>query len=227
MRESFVLYTNYEEKLSELTDEELGYLLRKIFEYQKTGKIPKMKRDILMVFKMIQVDLDKNNERWEETKKARKIAGKKGGEMKKANATKRKQMLANASKCYQNLANLPVYVNVNDNVYVNGNNSSSNSNNNIYEFAENEFGRTLSPTEIETLDEWIKDFNIELVKEAIKVSVINCKRTFSYVRGILNNWKSNNIKSVNDLQKTKKEEKPVELPKELEDYNWFEDENAE
>lgn len=225
MKESFVLYTNYEEKLSILTDEELGYLLRKIFEYQKTGKVPKMKREILIVFNMIKVDLDRNNERWQETKKARKLAGKKGGEAKKANANKRKQMVANGSKCYQNLANEAVYVNDNVYVYDNVNNSNSNSINNIYEFAEQNFGRTLSPIEVEILDEWVNEFNLELIKEAIKISVVNSKKTFSYVKGILNNWKGNDIKTIEDLKqiKSEKEEEPIELPKELEDYDWFDE----
>lgn len=101
---------------------------------------------------------------------------------------------------------------------------------NIYDTIEKNFGRTISPMEYETVQSWLSFYDEEIIKYAIKISVLNNKKTFNYVNGILKNWKSNNYKTLQDIkdneikQEPKKisEEKQKELD-EIFDYNWFED----
>lgn len=92
------------------------------------------------------------------------------------------------------------------------------------EQVENEFG-TLSSLQYEELYKLKDDFGEELVLEALKECAINNVRTIKYLKGILNNWKKDNVKSVEDLKKTKKtaeEETPIELF----DYDWTQDDES-
>lgn len=79
MKKTFVIYTDYEDRLSELTDEEVGILFRNVFKYVKTGEVSKMDRVVKSAFNMIKVDLDENNKKYEKRVEANKNNGKKGG----------------------------------------------------------------------------------------------------------------------------------------------------
>lgn len=96
---------------------------------------------------------------------------------------------------------------------------------NIYSFVEENFGRTLGSIEVVAIDEWLSWFKEDVIKHAIKIAVFNGKKTFNYVEGILKNWKSCNLKTLQEIKdreierKEKKEEKV-----ELFDYDWLNDE---
>lgn len=85
-------------------------------------------------------------------------------------------------------------------------NNSSSSSDEIINFIENNFGRTLSSYEFEKINCWLNEFNSDIVKHAIELSILNNKRTFAYIEGILKNWKSCGYKTLDDI--TTKEDKP-------------------
>ena len=58
-KKSFVLYTEYEENLQELPDEELGQLFRAIFGYVNRGVVPELSPSSKMAFSFIRKDLDR------------------------------------------------------------------------------------------------------------------------------------------------------------------------
>ena len=87
--------------------------------------------------------------------------------------------------------------------YIYNNSSSSNE---IINFIENNFGRTLSSYEFEKINCWLNEFNSDIVKHAIELSILNNKRTFAYIEGILKNWKSCGYKTLDDIPT--KEDKP-------------------
>ena len=87
--------------------------------------------------------------------------------------------------------------------YIYNNSSSSDE---IINFIENNFGRTLSSYEFEKINCWLNEFNSDIVKHAIELSILNNKRTFAYIEGILKNWKSCGYKTLDDI--TTKEDKP-------------------
>lgn len=92
------------------------------------------------------------------------------------------------------------------------------------EQVENEFG-TLSSLQYEELYKLKDDFGEELVLEALKECAINNIRTIKYLKGILNNWKKENITTIDDLQKLKHkdlEEQPIELF----EYDWTQDDES-
>ena len=81
-KKSFILYTNYNELLEMLTDEQTGRVFKAIFQYQSTGNIPNLDEFSgieKMFFTVMRQDLDYNNEAWAEKKKEKSEQGKTGG----------------------------------------------------------------------------------------------------------------------------------------------------
>lgn len=80
MKNSFILYYEYMEHFELLSNEELGGLMRSIFEYEKSGKIT---ADLSLVQKMafsfIKKDLDDNRAKYDAKAEANKANGSKGG----------------------------------------------------------------------------------------------------------------------------------------------------
>jgi predicted phage replisome organizer len=98
---------------------------------------------------------------------------------------------------------------------------------NIYSNIESNFGRTLSPMEYETIDSWLLSYEENIINYAVRIAVMNNKRTFNYVNGILKNWKANGYSTLQDIKDH--EEKPTHQPisekKEIFDYDWLNDPN--
>lgn len=84
---------------------------------------------------------------------------------------------------------------------------------------EEQFGRTLSPIELNILREW-KESNyddemiVKALKEAVKSQVLN----FRYIEGILHNWAKNGVKP----RYVESEEPQRSVP--ISEYKWWEDE---
>ena len=100
---------------------------------------------------------------------------------------------------------------------------------NLYEYIESNFGRPLSPLEYEKANHWLSLYEQEIIEYAIKIAVMNGKRTFNYVEGILNNWKGKDLKSIKDITEDnlrimslKHRSEPKEKI-ELFDYDWLND----
>lgn len=69
----------------------------------------------------------------------------------------------------------------------------------VYEFYQQNLG-SLSPYTIERLDYWIKDLNPLLVKLALEKTIASGVRNIKYTESILRDWKSKNVKTVEDVQ---------------------------
>ncbi|HGA0567759.1 TPA: replication initiator protein A [Streptococcus agalactiae] len=101
--------------------------------------------------------------------------------------------------------------NINTNISILNNQNLVSSNqtttNYIYSIAEQEFGRLLSPMEIETIRTMIKENNHDLIKEAIKRTKLQGKTNLNYVRGILRNWRDDNITTIEQIEAKEKSRK--------------------
>lgn len=90
---------------------------------------------------------------------------------------------------------------------------------NLVSIFEEQFGRALSPIELNIIREW-KENNyddemiVKALKEAVKSQVLN----FRYIEGILNNWAKNGIKQ----RYVESEEPQRKIP--ISEYKWWEDE---
>lgn len=135
--------------------------------------------------------------------KSKVINGSKGGRPKKTETkTEIESKIQSESKTTSD-------VDVDVNVYVNNKL-------NIYEYVESNFGRTLSPIEMEKIKTWTDN---ELTRYAVAVAVLNGVNNLKYVEAILENWKIENITTVDQAKKQNKKLKE-KVPK------WF-DQNVE
>lgn len=101
----------------------------------------------------------------------------------------------------------------------------------IFGLFEQEFGRALSPIEIETISYWLDDDNFKpaLIKAALREAVLMGKLNFRYIDRILADWKKKGIKSVHDTKKETKHYVKNEQHQETKKrdtsvyYNWLEE----
>lgn len=206
-KNSFVLYKDWGEDLNDLTMEERGMLITAVFEFQATGEVIEFEDRLLNnILRRYISAFRKDGAKWEQTRESRSVAGAKGGRPKKEKANESKK-----SNCFsekQTEAKKAVNVNVN----VNGNVSTTNvvdegvdsccdeSFGKVFSAVEKEFGRPISPIESERIKEWVENHNEDLVLHALKTAIIHNKRSFSYIGGILKNWKDNDIRSVYEAE---------------------------
>lgn len=91
-KKTIVVYSDWEEYFTDLSDEEAGKLIKHFFKYVN-DKNPELDDRILeMAFKPIKNQLKRDLVKWEETKRKRSDAGRLGG---KASGESRKQTEAN------------------------------------------------------------------------------------------------------------------------------------
>lgn len=86
----------------------------------------------------------------------------------------------------------------------------------IFSMFENEFGRTLSPIEYETINSWLENrIDENLIKKALKEAVLNGVTNLRYIDKIIYEWNKNKVKP------NSSKDEVIELF----DYNWLEDGN--
>lgn len=96
-------------------------------------------------------------------------------------------------------------------------------NNDIFSLFEQEFGRTLSPMEYESINNWLENnINEELIKLALKESVLSGVHNFRYVDKILFDWTKKGYKNASDV-KNRKPIKDDDYIEEIYDYDWIND----
>lgn len=106
----------------------------------------------------------------------------------------------------------------------------------IRKMLESEFGRPLSPIEMETINYWIVDekYQFELIRAALREAVLNQAYSLRYIERILQNWKMKNIRSIHDIEREKKKHEESKVPstknedrtihREVPIFNWLNDE---
>lgn len=105
---------------------------------------------------------------------------------------------------------------------------------NIFKAFEQEFGRPLSPMEIELINTWIDKDNYPegIINYALKEAVFSNKLNFRYIDKILFDWQKKNIKTVEQVREYLKSfrnqqpsvTKPLPTKNTFEFYNWLENE---
>ena len=119
-KKSFVLYCDYKNHFSLLSSEDQGRLLMAIFEYVESGAEPQLEAMPLMAFSFIRAQLDRDIEKYAETCRKRREAGRQGGRPPKPKDNEENQTEAKKANGFsenQTEAKKPD----NDTVTVNGN----------------------------------------------------------------------------------------------------------
>ena len=116
MKKSFILYSDTEDILNELSNEQAGIVFKNIFKYVNDRDTDSMDLACRIVFKQISMQLDRDNEKYEQIKAKRSNAGAMGG---RGNKKQEEANKANAFFDKQIEANKAVNVTVTENVTVN------------------------------------------------------------------------------------------------------------
>ena len=95
----------------------------------------------------------------------------------------------------------------------------------LFSLIEEEFGRTLSSMEYEIINNWVKTFDSEMIKEALREAVYNNAKSLKYIESILYAWKDKGYKSIDDIHKGYVEYANKSESKDLYDFNWLDDED--
>lgn len=104
---SFVLYTDYIQHISLLSDQEAGQLFKALFHFVEDGTTPNFSGSLMMCFSFISSQIQRDKAKYSDICEKRAAAGSKGGKQKQAN-------LANANSVKQKQANLADTDNVTD-----------------------------------------------------------------------------------------------------------------
>ena len=201
-KDSFILYTEQKQVIDKLSDEQAGKLIKAIYEYVETEKMPELDPLLDIVIIPFKQNIDRNIDKWEQIKQKRSEAGKIGAEIKKQKQAK--QANANFAKSKQtNKA-----VNVNDNVNVNVNDNNNNvvvgdscvdGLQEIIKFYNENIG-LITSYGLEVLSDYAKEMPYDVIVYAMKKAVEANVRTIQYIKGTLNNWKKANVKTLIQAQ---------------------------
>ena len=99
-KKSFVLYYDYRQHLVLLNDEERGRLLMALLDYAENGQEPNLEGAALMAFSFIRAQMDRDAEKYAETVRKRREAGKQGGRPPKAPESSEKQEEAKKANAF-------------------------------------------------------------------------------------------------------------------------------
>lgn len=207
MKDSFILYTEQKEVIDKLSDEQAGKLIKAIYKYVETEKMPELDKLLDIVIIPFKQNLDRNKEKYNKISEIRAKAGAKGGKQKKQKQTKEINCNDNEN------------VNVNDNVNVNVNDNDKVSDScvdglqKIIDFYNENIG-LITPYGVEVLEDYSKDMPTDLIIYAMQISVEANKRTIKYIKAILNNWQKAGIRTLvqakDENHKKKNESKEIE-----------------
>ena len=91
----------------------------------------------------------------------------------------------------------------------------------LFSSLEKEFGRTLSPIEMETVSQWLDldHYSPELINLALKEAVLNQVYNLKYMDRILMNWEKKNLKTAAQVENAKKNSSRSSKENGLNNYN--------
>lgn len=69
----------------------------------------------------------------------------------------------------------------------------------LYRAFEEEFGRPLSPIEVDQIRLWLEQTNKELTLEALRRAVLMGKHNFKYIDSIILEWQKNNLRNTGEV----------------------------
>lgn len=210
-KKAFLMYLDYEDNLQDLSDEELGQLLRAIFKYEKTREEPQNLGSLAkLAFGFIKGNLNRDREKYDKRSETSAINGKKGGRP----STKKPNSKPNEKPKKPKKADIDIETgidtvidtDIDTEIVVDS-----------ITHCEEQFGRTLSPVEYELIMNWREWFSDEVINYAIDKSIKNGARALSYTEAIINSWHDKGFKTLHECELEKKEDKPEWFNKQIEE----------
>ena len=206
-KKSFVAYLSWFDALEEYSDAEVGQLMRALARYAKTGEEPEFSdRGMRGNWKFMCSDVKRASEKWDETRKKRSNAGKRGMAKrwgKPDDITK----ITNDNKVNDDITKITVDVDVNGDVDVDGDVDVVKRDNTAavdmelskivqhYQRAIGDFPRSA----LEKLQKWRQEYSTEMILLAIDKASEAGKRSWNYINGILSGWQRDGIRTPGDV----------------------------
>lgn len=189
--QSFVVYAELERQIERLTDAQAGALFRGMFLYNRGVEPTFSDPTVALCFDFVRPVMDKNREKWEEVKEKRAKAGKISGEVRKAKAAARAEQertkRTSVNSVEQERTKRTVNVNGNVNVNVNANKNKA-AGAAVVSFFKRYISNSISPETEKELIAYCQSSGEEVVTEAIETAAAANKKSWGYIKGILNNW---------------------------------------
>lgn len=206
-KKSFVAYLSWFDALEEYSDAEVGQLMRALARYAKTGEEPEFSdRGMRGNWKFMCSDVKRASEKWDETRKKRSNAGKRGMAKrwgKPEDITK----ITNDNNVNDDITKITVDVDVNGDVDVDGDVDVVKRDNTAavdmelskivqhYQRATGDFPRSA----LEKLQKWRQEYSTEMILLAIDKAAEAGKRSWNYINGILSGWQRDGIRTPGDV----------------------------
>lgn len=206
-KKSFVAYLSWFDALEEYSDAEVGRLMRALARYAKTGEEPEFSdRGMRGNWKFMCSDVKRASEKWDETRKKRSNAGKRGMAKrwgKPDDITK----ITNDNNVNDDITKITVDVDVNGDVDVDGDVDIVKRDNTAavdmelskivqhYQCAIGDFPRSA----LEKLQKWRQEYSTEMILLAIDKAAEAGKRSWNYINGILSGWQRDGIRTPGDV----------------------------
>ena len=206
-KKSFVAYLSWFDALEEYSDAEVGQLMRALARYAKTGEEPEFSdRGMRGNWKFMCSDVKRASEKWDETRKKRSNAGKRGMAKrwgKPDDITK----ITNDNNGNDDITKITVDVDVNGDVDVDGDVDVVKRDNTAavdmelskivqhYQRAIGDFPRSA----LEKLQKWRQEYSTEMILLAIDKASEAGKRSWNYINGILSGWQRDGIRTPGDV----------------------------
>lgn len=204
-KKSFVAYLSWFDALEEYSDAEVGQLMRALARYAKTGEEPEFSdRGMRGNWKFMCSDVKRASEKWDETRKKRSNAGKRGMAKrwgKPDDITK----ITNDNNVNDDITKITV--DVNGDVDVDGDVDVVKRDNTAavdmelskivqhYQRAIGDFPRSA----LEKLQKWRQEYSTEMILLAIDKAAEAGKRSWNYINGILSGWQRDRIRTPGDV----------------------------
>lgn len=208
-KKSFVAYLSWFDALEEYSDAEVGQLMRALARYAKTGEEPEFSdRGMRGNWKFMCSDVKRASEKWDETRKKRSNAGKRGMAKrwgKPDDITK----ITNDNNVNDGITKITVDVDgdVDVDVDVDGDVDVVKRDNTTavdmelskivqhYQRAIGDFPRSA----LEKLQKWRQEYSTEMISLAIDKAAEAGKRSWNYINGILSGWQRDGIRTPGDV----------------------------
>ena len=200
-KKSFVAYLSWFDALEEYSDAEVGQLMRSLARYAKTGEEPEFSdRGMRGNWKFMCSDVKRASDKWDETRKKRSNAGKRGMAKrwgKPDDITK----ITNDNNVNDDITKITVDVDVDGDVDVVKHDNTAAVDMELskivqhYQRAIGNFPRSA----LEKLQKWRQEYSTEMILLAIDKAAEAGKRSWNYINGILSGWQRDGIRTPGDV----------------------------
>ena len=209
MKNSFLIYYEYREILEDLSNEEIGILLRAILDYEINSIEPNFTGLLKMAFKVIKGNLDRDREKYDKRCETSAQNGRLGGrprKLEKPNSKPNSKPKKPKKADNDNETDADDETDNDDETDADdefrksadlSDSEESEINADLFTFIQKAFGRTLNDIEYELINSWEDN---ELTRYAIKESILNGARGIRYVQTVLESWHAKGFKTIQDVK---------------------------